>query len=205
MKQGAHLLVRRRAAVGGIALVIALTLGAAAAASPSSSDRPTAVGQASGEASIEPITASPGSTDPADAAASDAAIAAFDLTYNTTDACRLLDSRQFQTTPIPPNTGFSIGLQGDCGIPTDGSVKAIMVNIISVGARGTGYVRQAPWPFFENTNATVLNFNGGLVSSNGIPFNMCDSSTTICDFDFDFVVFGAATHIVIDIVGYFAT
>jgi hypothetical protein len=208
MRQRAHRLVRGRAAVAGIALagVIALVLGPTAAADPSAGDRPVSVAQATDRPASAPITAPSGTASAGDSVAADAvAVAATNLTYNTVDACRAFDSRQFSSSPIPPNFGFDIGITGGCGVPADGTVQAIMVNMISVGARGTGYVRAAPYPFETNSNATVLNFNGGLVSSNGIPLSICDASVEFCEWDFDFFVFGSSTHIVIDVIGYFAT
>ena len=139
------------------------------------------------------------------AAPSAAAANATGLTYATVDACRTFDSRQVGG-PFGFGDGFFIKLTGDCGVPDDGSVNAVMVNVISVNGTGTGAVKAAPFePTHTAPAATVLNFNKNLVSSNAIPLTVCDRAATTCDFDVDiFIPSNAASNIVLDVVGYFS-
>lgn len=133
------------------------------------------------------------------------AVAATNLTYSTVDPCRTFDSRQVDG-PFGRGEGYYLDLTGPCGLPTDGSVKAVMANVISVDAAGTGYVRAAAFdPSLPSAGATILNFNNRLVSSNAVPLQVCDVATTTCDWDVDLWIPAQATsNIVIDVLGYFS-
>ena len=133
------------------------------------------------------------------------AAAATNLSYSTVDPCRTFDSRQ-AGGPFGRGEGFFLNMLDPCGLPSDGSVKAVMANVISVDARGTGYVRAAAFdPAGPGPSATVLNFNNRLVSSNAIPLPVCDIATSTCEWDVDLWIPSASTsNIVIDIVGYFS-
>lgn len=207
MSMGAHPRVRGRAIFGLVAVCLALAVGTMAAANPSASDRPTVAGapaQASRSGEPQAITGPVAETGVATSADAAVALAATNLTYNTVDPCRVFDSRNFGG-PIPPGAGYRIVIASLCGIPFDGTVKAVMVNAIAVNTTGTGYVRAAAYPIEENFQATILNFNNGLVSSNGIAVPICDSSVQACDFDLDFIVNTGSSHIVFDVMGYFST
>ena len=137
----------------------------------------------------------------ADAAGSAVAAVASGLTYSTVSPCRAFDSRQADG-PIGFGYGYSLDLLTPCDLPLDGSVDAIMANVISVNAVGTGYVRSSAYdPTGTDPGATVLNFNNGLVSSNAVPLNVCVG----CAYDIDiWVPSQSRTHIVLDVVGYFS-
>jgi hypothetical protein len=200
--------VSRRVWRGALVALVAVALGTATTAG--ASDTGTSRNQQEGPAATaEPITPGSGPAGEAEPAAPGdvAALAASNLSYNTVDACRLFDTRQTGDGTVGagrPVIGYSLPVQGFCGIPADGSAKALMVNVIAVSTRGTGYVRSAEHPVFPNDGATVLNFNNALVSSNAIPLNLCDTATTTCDFDLGFIVNGGSGHFVFDVVGYFA-
>ena len=61
------------------------------------------------------------------------AAAATNLTYTTVEPCRAFDSRQ-AGIPLGFGGGYSLSPSLACGLPTDGSVAAIMANVISVNA-----------------------------------------------------------------------
>ena len=195
----------------GIAVAAALVLGLGialpAAAGPGSTGQPST--QPADEPSAE--FHGPGRNTPEAAAEADIAapaplaLAATNLSYSTVDPCRTFDSRTAGGA-FGYGEGYVINLTGPCGLPGDGSVKAVMANIISVNATGTGYVRAAAYdPAMVSAGATVLNFNNGLVSSNAVPLTMCDRATTTCDWDVDlWIPANATSNIVIDIVGYYS-
>ncbi len=133
------------------------------------------------------------------------ALTASNLTYSTVDPCRTFDSRQ-TGGPFGRGQGYFLDVTSPCGLPTDGSVKAVMVNVISVDAQGSGYVRATAYdPTFSSPGATVLNFNDRLISSNAIPLAVCDPAVTVCDWDVDmWIPANATSNIVLDLVGYFS-
>jgi hypothetical protein len=190
------------AALAVLALAAGIAMAMPAGARPSAADRPAAPTREGPKA----VAHHAGSRSAATAAAPSAAAAnATGLTYSTVDACRTFDSRQVGG-PFGFGDGFFIKLTGDCGVPDDGSVKAVMANVISVNATGTGALKAAPFePTHTAPAATVLNFNKNLVSSNAIPLSVCDRTATTCDFDIDiFIPSAAASNIVLDVVGYFS-
>ncbi|HEX8804726.1 MAG TPA: hypothetical protein VF743_11040 [Acidimicrobiales bacterium] len=202
--------VSRRVVRGTLVALAAITLGASSTAGASDTDgtRHGATGQQAGDPQASPITsASEGGPSAAAATGDVTALAATGLSYSTVDPCRIFDTRFTGDGTVGagrPVIGYSLVFQGSCGLPADGSVKAVMVNVIAVNTSGTGYVRSAAEPFDPNSGATILNFNNGLVSSNAIPLQMCDVATDPCDVDLGFIVNGGSAHIVFDLIGYFS-
>jgi hypothetical protein len=138
------------------------------------------------------------------ASSSAAALAASNLTYNTVDPCRTFDSRATGGA-FGYGAGYWLNLLDPCGLPADGSVKAVMANVISVNAVGSGYVRAAAYPAMTNSSATVLNFNNQMISSNAVPLPVCDFSVDVCDWDTEIWIPSASqSNVVIDILGYFS-
>jgi hypothetical protein len=201
--------VPRRMWRGALVALVAIALGASSTAEASDAGRAAGSQQQDPAATARPIT--PGSARAEQSTAATAgdvsALAATGLTYSTVDPCRIFDTRWTGAGTVGagrPYVGYDLRFQGVCGIPDDGSAKAVMVNVIAVITRGTGYVRATDYPFDPNSGATVLNFNDGLISSNGIPIPMCDSSTQVCDWDLGFTVNTGSSHIVFDVLGYFS-
>lgn len=192
---------RWAAAAAGFVLGMGIVIPAAA--------RPDAAGQAGGPEDGPTAQAHGPRTaqDAGDAATGplSAAAAATNLTYSTVDACRTFDSR-LVGGPFGRGEGYFLNMTTACGLPEDGSVKAVMANVIAVNTSGTGYVRAAPYdPTFTAPAATVLNFNNNLVSSNAVPLTLCDRTVEVCDWDLDlWIPANATSNIVIDIVGYFS-
>jgi hypothetical protein len=211
---GMRFRVPRRVGRGALIALAVLALGASTTAG--ASDTGTAgraaagrQGQQPGAATATPIRAGGAADRSASAAAPGdvTTLAASNLSYSTVDPCRIFDSRTTGFGTIGagrPVIGYDLIFRGACGLPADGSVKAVMVNVIAVNTRGTGYVRSTDYPFDPNSGPTVLNFNDNLVTSNAIPLTMCDTSTQACDADLGFIVNLGSGHIVFDLVGYFS-
>jgi hypothetical protein len=87
-----------------------------------------------------------------------------------------------------------------CGIPT--GVGAIVINITAVGPTGSGHVRVYPCDIGVPL-VSSLNFSAGdAARGNGVIVPVCP------DQPLDFCVFprvtgGGATHLVVDVFGYF--
>jgi hypothetical protein len=210
---GMRFRVPRRVGRGALIALAVVALGTATTAGASDAGRSAPAGRATadqqpGGATATPIPSGGASRSASEAAPGDVtALAASGLTYSTVAPCRIFDTRQTGLGTIGagrPYVGYDLIFQGGCGLPADGSVKAVMVNVIAVNTRGTGYVRAAEYPLDPNSGATVLNFNNNLVTSNAIPINMCDASTAACDADLGFLVNLGSGHFVFDLVGYFS-
>ncbi len=214
---GMRFRVPRRVGRGALVALAVIALGTATTAGASDAGQAGSGGRAGRAAASQqpdgvtatPITPGSGpSRQASEAGAGDVtALAATGLTYSTVDPCRIFDTRTTGDGTIGagrPVIGYALLIRGACGLPSDGSVKAIMVNIIAVNTKGTGYVRATDYPFDPNSGPTVLNFNNGLVTSNGIPLNMCDTSSFTCDADIGFIVNLGSANIVFDLIGYFS-
>ncbi|HXH55776.1 S8 family serine peptidase, partial [Iamia sp.] len=131
--------------------------------------------------------------------------------YSSITPCRVVDTRasgaggaftagqqrSFQVAGTGPGFAAQGGTAGGCTIPT-GAV-AVEASITAVGPTGTGYTRA--WPAGTPLpGATFLNYPTGtsITNTGTIPI-----TTTAAISDMAVQTFGAGTHIVIDIQGYF--
>lgn len=192
------------AALAALALGVGVTVTLPASAGPAGQDAARAADGPAYEAHGALAARAAGDASAAEASLAAAALAT-NLTYSTVEPCRHFDSRDVGG-PFGFGDGFFLRFGGFCGVPADGSVKAVMANVISVNASGTGYVRATAWdPTFSSPGATILNFNNGLVSSNAVPLPVCDVTVLTCDWDVDLWIPAAArSNIVIDVLGYFS-
>lgn len=192
------------AALATLALGVGVTVALPAAAGPAGQDAAPAADGPSSEAHGPLTTRSAADATAAEAPLAAAAVAT-NLSYSTVEPCRAFDSRT-AGGPFGFGDGFFLRFTGFCGVPADGTVRAVMANVISVNASGTGYVRATAWdPTFASPGATILNFNNRLVSSNAVPLSVCDPTVITCDWDVDLWIPAAATsNIVIDVIGYFS-
>lgn len=91
------------------------------------------------------------------------------------------------------------GKPGGCGIPA--SATAIEGTVSAVSAAGTGFLRA--WPSGQpETTSTFLNYIQGFNASNTGALDICDVSCGVAS-DLRVKAFGAATHVVIDVQGYY--
>lgn len=133
-----------------------------------------------------------------------------DLVYIPVTPCRLFDTRvaggaiaagtvrDFGVTDLP-SYAFQGGDAGDCGVGLDGSVAAAVVNFTAVRPDAAGYLTafpfQAPQPL-----ASSLNYEAGAIVGNEIAVRLGPGTASS-----GFAVFSyARTHLVGDIVGYYA-
>jgi hypothetical protein len=133
-----------------------------------------------------------------------------DLVFTAVQPCRIYDTRSGSgvqgagTGPIPAaqtrDIDVSHGAAPSCGISTD--ARAVVMNIVAVSPAGPGHL--VAWPFgTPPPNAAVLNYSNvpGLNIANGIVQPICGPN---CTHEFSLVPGVSATHVVIDVMGYFA-
>ena len=139
--------------------------------------------------------------------------------YTPVMPCRLIDSR-LAGGALKPRvarnfrvTGANFAPQGGsakgCGVPPE--ARAAMIHFVAVKPAGAGHL--IAWAYTNPPQppplASILNYNkvaGVNALSNGIAVPLCDPElSTTCDFDLRVQANGAATHVVADVVGYFAT
>jgi hypothetical protein len=191
-----------------IAAVLVLVFAATAAAGTSDAPRHGSLAAQERDHRPEPRRLDDASGElPNEPGDSVAALAATNMTYTAVDPCRAFDSRQFGP-PFGGGAGYVIFLTDVCGVPF-GPAKAVMANVIVVNATGTGYVRAFAWET-GTSEATVVNFNNKLVSSNAIPLPVCDVDVAPAGCaDGDTVIYipplTAKAQVVLDVVGYFST
>ena len=135
-----------------------------------------------------------------------------DLVYTPVTPCRILDTRNAGADAGILNAGSirsflgwngSYTVQGgentDCGLPFSTDNAAIVVNftVVNPGAGGyiTAFPANAPRPL-----AATVNFGAGEVKGNNA-FLKLNQTTGLADFS---IYSTAATHLVADVVGYYA-
>jgi hypothetical protein len=133
-----------------------------------------------------------------------------DLVFTAVQPCRIYDTRSGTgvqgagTGPIPAaqtrDIDVSHGAAPSCGISTQ--ARAVVMNIVAVSPAGPGHL--VAWPFgTPPPTAAVLNYSNvpGLNIANGIVQPVCGPN---CTHEFSLVPGVSATHVVIDVMGYFA-
>jgi len=132
-----------------------------------------------------------------------------EATFVALQPCRIVDTRlaggkmatnTTRSFRARGTTGFVLqgGKSGGCGIPT--SATSITVTITAVSSTGHGFVRA--WPFGGPVpTATILNTSNLINLSSGAVLTLGPSSGT---FAFTIGNYSSATHIVIDVGGYYA-
>jgi hypothetical protein len=133
-----------------------------------------------------------------------------DLVFTAVQPCRIYDTRagsgvQGQGTgPIAAgqtrDIDVSHGAAPSCGIPSP-QARATVMNFVAVGPAGPGHL--IAWPFGTTMpNASILNYAnvGGLNIANGLVMTIC----SYCTHDLSLSANVSATHVVIDVLGYFA-
>ena len=141
--------------------------------------------------------------------------------YTPIAPCRIVDTRlAAPPSPLSPGVtrafhvvaGMNLvpqgGSAGGCGIlgyggsPTRSHprVRAVMMNFIAVGPAGAGNLRA--WASGPPPNASVLNYDAGTTVANGVVVPLGQDATPGADLLVRADV--AATHLVIDVLGYFS-
>lgn len=140
------------------------------------------------------------------------------LTYFPLEPCRVLDTRTNSGQPGantgPLQVGVPVSLlftnpPVDCGAPY-GPAKALVLNVLAVNAEGPGHLRI--WPFSDPLppppNASIINYATGFNFANGVVLTLCNEpdgdNEDQCDADLVVQAFVNRTHLVVDLLGYFA-
>jgi hypothetical protein len=139
------------------------------------------------------------------------------LGYFTVDPCRVVDTRLIGGSGSPmqgyetrtfrlrdTTLAYQGGAAAGCGIPSE--AVAAMLNIVAITPSGTGHFKVWAHPRPMPT-ASILNYGAvpGLTGlANGIAIPICDTGTDPCLADFQVYSHASATHLVVDVVGYFS-
>ena len=136
-----------------------------------------------------------------------------DLVYTPVTPCRIVDTRSAAAGQMPAGstrafnawttTSFTSqgGLNSDCGIPANTNTAAIVVYFTVVYPSTAGYITTFPGDKPKPLASTV-NFSGGDVKGNNATLKLDQTADITTD---HFKVFtSSATHLVADVVGYYA-
>jgi hypothetical protein len=145
-----------------------------------------------------------------------------DLVYTALPPCRIYDTRTGSGVqgdgggPIAPGAGgtraidVAGGLAASCGVPFP-SAKAVVLNLTAVNPAGAGDLRAWPWDSSSPPppNSSVINYATvtGLNIANGLVVPLCNTATSTsgsCSKDLFLRADAQGTHLVIDVLGYFA-
>src|SRR5436190_238450 len=144
--------------------------------------------------------------------------------YTPLAPCRIVDTRSQTSPPAGRLAGGATafyrvastnylsqgGKNGSCGVPLlDNSGKniarAVMVNIVAVSPLGDGFLRVLAGDDSSNPQTSVINFTAPVTIANGVIVPMCTGNAAQCAAGDIQVTAGVnATHVVIDVLGYFA-
>lgn len=141
-----------------------------------------------------------------------------DLVYTPLPPCRIIDTRLAtagilvggtqRNFLVAGATGFPAqgGNAAGCGVPFGPATSAV-INFATVNPAGPGNLRAwavaVPQP--AAPNAVVINFNPVLAAlDNAISVPICDFTTSSCGSDLRLQADASSTHVVADVVGYFA-
>lgn len=133
------------------------------------------------------------------------------LEYQPLEVCRLVDTRLIGLgNPLPANTethfdarGVSAPLQGGtagCMAPTE--AETVVVNVVAVGASGTGFLEVYPWQARPDPPTSRLNYVVTTAIANEIHLELAPIS--LAGFEFS-VRPSTSTHVIVDLIGYFYT
>ena len=139
------------------------------------------------------------------------------LVYTSVAPCRIVDTRVAggSLAPAAPRdfrvTGLDLSSQGGsatgCGVPF-GRADAAIINFVAVNPVGVGNLRAWAYrtPVPPAPTASVLNYTTGFNIANGIAVPICDplEAGQTCPNDLRVRADTSGTHLVADVVGYFA-
>ena len=135
----------------------------------------------------------------------------FDLVYTPVTPCRIIDTRSATAGVMTAGTtrgflgwnGFYTaqgGSASNCGLPFSYNNAALMVNFTVVSPTTGGYITAFPGDAATVPLAATVNFNAGDVKGNNAILKLNQTGTGV-----DFGIYSTSTtHIVADVVGYFA-
>ncbi len=138
-----------------------------------------------------------------------------DLVYTPVTPCRIIDTRSAPAGQMEANkvrsfnawTTTNFASQGgistsNCGIPTTTDTAAIVVYFTVVAPSAAGYITTFPGGNVPQPLASTVNFGAGEVKGNNATLKLDQSASVTTN---HFKVFtSSATHLVADVVGYYA-
>jgi hypothetical protein len=143
--------------------------------------------------------------------------AAADLVFTPVTPCRIINTTMAGgiLNPGTPRSFFvnggvagtfetQGGTPGGCGVPD--AATSVAMNFVAVGPAGPGNLRAYPYSASPTVpNASVINYSNvsGLNIANGLAQPVCNAATAICTFDIIVREDVAASHLVVDVVGYY--
>jgi hypothetical protein len=137
-----------------------------------------------------------------------------ELVFYPLEPCRVLDTRvapRWGFNPIPSNGAINVDVSGtefgqgvpnvaNCSVSTD--AKAVVVNLAAVPVSGEGFI--TVWPFASaRPLAGQLNYSSFISQaaiSNSFIVQVCRG----CSDEISIYSFPGSTHVVVDVLGYFA-
>jgi hypothetical protein len=135
----------------------------------------------------------------------------FDLVYTPVTPCRIMDTRNSTAGIMTAGSqrGFfgwngtyasQGGSASNCGLPFSYNNAALVVNFTVVSPATGGYITAFPGDAATVPLAATVNFNAGDVKGNNAVLKLNQTGTGV-----DFGIYTtSATHIVADVVGYYA-
>src|SRR5262249_24612855 len=144
------------------------------------------------------------------------------LGYFAVSPCRVVDTRLAVTEPGVPigapllpdqARGFPLrdtnlssqgGAEVGCGIPPE--AKVAMLSFVAVNPAGVGDLTAWAYPLAPAAGTIVSfgAFKGLPAFANATAVPVCDTTTDPCPYDFEVMATTSSTHMVVDVVGYFA-
>jgi hypothetical protein len=137
-----------------------------------------------------------------------------DLVFTPVPPCRIIDTRNAGgplLPGVPRNfraTGANFtgqgGFPGNCGVPF-GPATSVFINFVAVGPTGAGHLSAFAFGAVP-LDASIINYTnvGGLNIANGLAVPICNPAVSVCTFDLTVTANVSATHLVADVVGFFA-
>jgi hypothetical protein len=121
-----------------------------------------------------------------------------ELVFTPVPPCRVYDTRQFAPGVLRPGTVLKLSVYG-CGVSF--YTAAVAVNIVAVSPEGPGHL--TAWAANQPKPGTsVINYSRGVTVANGVILEICDLFTCADNFLVESGV--SATHVVVDLVGFFS-
>jgi hypothetical protein len=137
-----------------------------------------------------------------------------DLVYTPVTPCRIIDTRSAAAGQIAAGSARSFnawtttnfasqgGISSDCNIPANTNTAAIAVYFTVVSPSTAGYITAYPGNVVTPPVASTVNFHAGDVIGNNAILKL-DQSVTATTNHFKVFTY-SATHLVADVVGYYA-
>ncbi len=119
---------------------------------------------------------------------------------------RLFDSRTVWKERLGPNEYFAV--RADYGAAMNDRVEALVLNVTATGTTGTSYLSATDTePRYAPPSTSTLNYTKGLTAANMAVVPRVAATSTALRVPTVWVANtgSASTHVVIDVVGYFAT